>query len=329
MIKYRWDPDAEGPISVEWRRRMFTDNTRRALIACVGFTMLGVFGLFLALRAATTWNSHNSVILIWVGVGALGAGAAANLVIQSEVIPPAKNVVRVADGVTEVSSTRGSLGFAFLFVALLGLATVVIGLLVGMQQGIIPQDRRGNVYSVSFILIFLLGSTLFLLTFRPMGFHLEFSPLGVYANIGELTAEIPWDSIVELNTHYGNGFGHNDGIGLVITDQELVRGLKRRSPSDPVPLALHFFNVDEDTLYNVFVAAHLHPVVRQLFGTEEGRCLFDGPPRHLRHAMALTEVWMPWEQEVHKALSRVATDPTEPAALAQPTEPTESADPAL
>lgn len=164
-----------------------------------------------------------------------------------------------------------------------------------------------------------------------VGHALEFSPHGLYSHIGETRAEIPWDFIVETHLHRGKGIGHNDGIGLAITDQASVAeptftGEPRRLPGAPLPIAPFSFSVDEDTLFSVIAAAHSHPEVRQLFGREEGRGLFDGPSRDLRRTMRRSEVWLPWERGVHAALYPGA--PVTPCKPSAPEEPTTDTAPA-
>lgn len=59
------------------------------------------------------------------------------------------NTVSISNGVTVVRSAGGMQSFVFVSVAMLGFVMLFIGLLVGMRHGVIPQDRRGNVVTVS------------------------------------------------------------------------------------------------------------------------------------------------------------------------------------
>lgn len=330
MVSNAGPDDAVQVTSLEWRRHFYRVGSGPALVGCVVASLIAIIGFTGAVLAAAQWDSHNAVVLIWAGTGLFGSGMAASLIFQSQILPPAMNTVSISNGVTVVRSAGGMQSFVFVSVAMLGFVMLFIGLLVGMRHGVIPQDRRGNVVTVSLFLVFVLAMLIRQLLVTRVGHALEFSPHDLYVHIGETRAEIPWNSIVETHLHRGKGIGHNDGIGLTITDQASVAepmftGEPRRLPGAPLPIALFNFSVDEDTLFNVIAAAHSHPEVRQLFGSEEGRVLFDGPSRDLRRTMRRSEVWLPWERGVHAALYPVAPatsdNPGAPEILAPDTAP--------
>ena len=287
--------DAVQVTSLEWRRHFYRVGSGPALVGCVVASLIAIIGFTGAVLAAAQWDSHNAVVLIWAGTGLFGSGMAASLIFQSQILPPAMNTVSISNGVTVVRSAGGMQSIDFVTVAMLGFVMLIRQILV-----------------------------------TRVGHALEFSPHDLYVHIGETRAEIPRNSIVETHLHRGKGIGHNDGIGLTITDQASVAepmftGEPRRLPGAPLPIALFNFSVDEDTLFNVIAAAHSHPEVRQLFGGEEGRVLFDGPSRDLRRTMRRSEVWLPWERGVHAALYPVAPatsdNPGAPEILAPDTAP--------
>ncbi|MFD2394595.1 hypothetical protein ACFSSF_13495 [Dietzia aerolata] len=244
MVSNAGPDDAVQVTSLEWRRHFYRVGSGPALVGCVVASLIAIIGFTGAVLAAAQWDSHNAVVLIWAGTGLFGSGMAASLIFQSQILPGDEYRQHLQRG-HRCSQRGGMQSFVFVSVAMLGFVMLFIGLLVGMRHGVIPQDRRGNVVTVSLFLVFVLAMLIRQLLVTRVGHALEFSPHDLYVHIGETRAEIPWNSIVETHLHHGKGIGHNDGIGLTITDQASVAepmftGEPRRLPGAPPHRAFQF-----------------------------------------------------------------------------------------
>lgn len=292
----------------EWRRHFYDRTDGAALILAV-FAGLGAAGaLSGAVLAATVQSSHPSIVVAWGGGAMFAAGFASSMTGLSGVTLRRKNRVTVEDGVTYVGAGAGlplAMGGALLW---LGLIALGIGLITADRTGVLQlSDNR---HFPSFVVG--IGAMIFLsfwaLAFVPMGRRLEFSPHELAGQLGADVIRIPWDSIDEVSIYRGPsalrpfGLGQRTEIAFTTTDEAAVPEVPHDYDPDSYPVGLASFNVDEDTLYNVILAARSHPEIRQLLGREEGTILFDGPPVNTRQGMFRSQVWLPWEQRIQEAL---------------------------
>ena len=292
----------------EWRRHFYDRTDGAALILAVFAGLVAAGALCGTVLAATVQSGHPSIVVAWGGGAMFAAGFASGMTGIAGVTLRRRNRVTVEDGVTYVGAGAGlplAVGGALIW---LGLIAFGIGLITADRTGVLPLS--GNRHFPSFVVG--IGAMIFLsfwaLAFVPMGRRLEFSPHELVGQLDADVIQIPWDSIDDVSIYRGPsvlrplGLGRQAEIAFTTTDEAVVPEVPHGYDPDSYPVGLTSFNVDEDTLYNVILAARSHPEIRQLLGREEGAILFDGPPVDTRQRMSRSQVWLPWEQRIQEAL---------------------------
>ena len=295
---------------LEWRRHFYDRTDGAALAAAVLAGVLAAATLAGAVFNVDWSATHPSVILAWVGLFSLCCGGALAYVARSGVIPPRRGHVNAADGITHVRAGSDWLPLAAAAIAVGGTLMVGIGVITADAVGAIHISHHRQYPAIVVGTATLIIYSFWNLARKPIGRRLEFSPHGFASQVNSSAILVPWDSVLEVNVHRGPSALRPFGIGkraeIVFTTTE-----EARFPSSPGgphsaghPIGLLYFDVDEDTLLNVILAAVSHPEIRQLLGREEGTILFDGPPLDTRRAMSRSQVWLPWEQQIKAALGR-------------------------
>ena len=297
---------------LEWRRHFYDRTDAASLSLAVIFGIIAAAAAGGAVLVATSQSTHPSVGVMTVGGAMVAAGFAATMIGVSGVISSEKNRVTAKDGVTHIGARAAlplNVALALLWP---GVIAVAIGMIAADRAGVI--DFSTSRYFGSFLAYFALTIifSFWALAFLPMGRRLEFSPHGLAGQLGSHTFEIPWDSLADVSIYRGPsalrpfGLGRRAEIELTITEEALLHEGANDVDEAPHPIGLLPFDVDEDTLVNVILAARAHPEIRQLLGRAEGTILFDGPPLDTRRAMSRSQVWLPWEQRIQEALGNGA-----------------------
>lgn len=312
---------------LEWRR-YFYDRVDGSSIAVASIMVIvAAVLLYGAVHSATDPHVHPSVVATWCSGVAISAGAALAYFLLSGAVPVRRNRVTFHAG---AHSCTGPRPIYWVGTALLVLGTIALGIsaITADAVGAAPMADSRRYPTFVIAIIALIGLTFWQLSFGKLGDRLEFSPDGLTSEVGSWRVEVPWDSILDARVYTGPsrsrplGLGRRTEIWLTTTCDVEHPGAESRAGTRSFAVDLGRFSVDEDTLYNVIVAARAHPQVRQLLGREEGDVLFEGPPRDTRRALNRAQVWLPWEREIVAALgdsdggalrARVAGQATSPA----------------
>lgn len=295
--------EADRPAPLEWRRHFYDRTDGAALLLAVIFGIIAAAAAGGATFAAASQSTHPSIVVAAVGGAMFAAGAAATMLGVSGAIRAKKNRVTTKDGATYIGA-RAALPLN-VALALLWCGAIAVGIgLIGADRADVIQFS-GSRYFGPF-LVYFAATVIFsfwALAFMPMGRRLEFSPHGLAGQIGTYSIEIPWDSIVDLRIHRGPSASRPFGLGRRAEIELTTTG---EADQDSYPIGLLTFDVDEDTLVNIILAARDHPEIRPLLGTAEGTVLFDGPALETRQAMSRSQVWLPWEQRIQDVLRNAA-----------------------
>ena len=307
--------ETEHVAPLEWRRHFYDRTDAASLSLAVIFGIIAAATAGGAVLVATSQSTHPSVVVMTVGGAMVAAGFAATMLGVSGVIRSEKKRVTAKNGVTYIGARAAlplNMALALLWP---GIIAVSIGVIAADRAGII--DFSSSRYFGPFLVYFALTIlySFWALAFLPMGRHLEFSHYGLAGQLGTHTLEIPWDSLADVSVYRGPssqgpfGLGRRAEIVFTTTEEALLHEGADDVDEAPHPIGLLSFDVDEDTLLNVILAAVSHPEIRQLLGREEGTILFDGPPLDTRRAMSRSQVWLPWEQRIREAVgNRVVTE---------------------
>lgn len=292
-----------GEVPIEWRRHYYDASDGHFLATALIAAVASV-----PLFAGAILADHRSMVLVWGGAAIMMAGGAWMFLFRSGSVGERANAVAFDDGAFRVSAESFRQ-------PLLGAVAGIIGMVI-CAVGLLAAEHAGEVFLLTevrtalwVVLAFMVGLLALLLWSDPFGRQLVFAPDGFTFSIGSSSGEIPWSSIVDIQTHSGGQRrmffpGHiKDSILFRVTDEALHSGMSEPRVTDRIRVQLIGFDVDEDTLYNVIAALHAYPELRELAGRAEGRVLFDGPKRLLRKRLRRTEVWLPWERSVHAALA--------------------------
>lgn len=297
--------DAATPL--EWRRRFYDHPDSSALVFASVVAILAAILAFGAIHAAVIQHAHPSLIVMWSGGAVTFAGASLAYVVVSGAIPVRRNRVTYKDG---AHSCTGP-GLAASLVACLmypGMLAAGIGMIAADTLGVVAfsQDRRYFVVVVG--VITLIGYVLWQLITQQVGNRIRFTPQQFTSRTGADKVTAPWDSIRAMTVHDGPskrrpfGLGRRTGILVTVIGDANLPGTPNPDGTQSFVVELGRYSADEDTLYNVMVAARDHVKVRQLFGHKEGNVLFTGPPRKTRATLRRTQVWLPWERGIQETL---------------------------
>ena len=293
---------------LEWRRHFYDRTDGAALAAAVLAGVLAAATLAGAVFNIDFSTTHPSVILAWVGLFTVCCAGALTYVTRSGVIPPRRGPVNVADGITHVRAGADWFPLTTAGITVAGIIVLAIAVITADAVGAIHISDQRQYPAIVMGTAALIIYSVWTLAKKPIGRRLEFSPHGFTSQANFSEVLVPWDSILEVNVHRGPSALRPFGIGkraeIVFTTTEEARFPSSPGRPHPAghPIGLLYFDVDEDTLLNVILAAVSHPEIRQLLGREEGTILFDGPPLDTRRAMSRSQVWLPWEKRIREAL---------------------------
>lgn len=312
--------DSATPL--EWRRRFYDRPDSSSLVFALVLAIITAVFVFGAMHAAVIQHAHPILIVMWSGAAVIFAGMSLGYVVISGTIPVRRNRVTYEEG-AHFCTGPGVAASLVVCLVTLGAVTAGIGMIAADTMGVVAfsQDRR--YYSLVIGVITFIGYVLWQLITQPIGNRIRFTPQRFTSRTGGEKVEAPWDSIRDMSVHDGPskrrpfGLGRRTGILVTVIGDADLPGTPNPDGTRSFVVELGRYSVDEDTLYNVMIAAREHVEVRQLFGHQEGDVLFTGPPRTTRASLRRTQVWLPWERGIQETLGVDVTgehslEPSEP-----------------